>query len=168
MIIRMLVAGDAQAFRDLRLRALRDHPEAFGRSPEEVEPAEVWARRTEIDALSEPDFTLGAFDGATLVGMVGCRRERLIKHRHVGSIWGMYVAPEHRGTGLGRRILVEAIERARAWPDLEQLWLDVATTNASARALYVSCGFRSLAVKPRSLRLPDRYCDEELMALLLK
>jgi hypothetical protein len=69
MLIRPLGPDDAAAFRALRVRALREHPEAFGRTPEEV---------------------------------------------------------------------------------------------------YASCGFTSVAVKPRALKVGDRYYDEELMALALK
>jgi len=100
-----------------------------------------------------------------LVGMVGCRRDRTIKHRHTALIWGMYVAPEQRGTGLGRRLFLAALERARSWRGLTSLWLDVTTTNTAARALYASCGFRSIAIKPRTLRVGDRDYDEEMMML---
>jgi hypothetical protein len=48
------------------------------------------------------------------------------------------------------------------------MWLDVTTSNRSARALYVSCGFETVATKPRCLRVDDRYYDEELMALDLR
>ena len=60
---------------------------------------------------------------------------------------------------------VAAVARARTWPDLESLWLDVTTTNHGARALYASCGFRTVAIKRRTLKVGDRYYDEELMAL---
>ena len=56
---------------------------------------------------------------------------------------------------------------ARAWPDLESLWLDVTTTNTGARALYASCGFRTVAIRPRTLKVGDRYYDEELMVFEL-
>ncbi|MBI1845825.1 MAG: GNAT family N-acetyltransferase [Candidatus Rokubacteria bacterium] len=168
MLIRPLGPGDAPAFRALRVRALRDHPEAFGRTPEEVDAVEVLAERFRADAVRDLDFTLGAFDDATLVAVAGCHRERFVKHRHVAIIWGVYVAPEHRRTGLGRRIFLAAVERAKAWPDLEQLHLDVTSANTGARALYLSCGFRTIGVKPRSLRVGDRYYDEEMMALDLR
>ncbi len=125
----------------------------------------MWAEHFRADANSDVDFVLGAFDGDTLVGAAGCRRERLVKHRHTAYIWGMYVAPGHRGTGFGRRLLITAVARARTWRDLESLWLDVTTTNAGARALYASCGFRTVAIRPRTLQVGDRYYDEELMVL---
>jgi len=97
--------------------------------------------------------------------MAGCHRESAVKHRHGAHIWGVYVAPEHRRTGLGRRLFIATIDRARTWPDLESLWLDVTTVNEGARALYASCGFRTAGTKPRSLKVGDRYYDEELMVL---
>jgi GNAT superfamily N-acetyltransferase len=168
MLIRPLGPDDAAAFRALRIRALREHPEAFGRTPEEVDSLEVWTERLRADVGSDLDFMLGAFDGDTLVGVAGCHRDRGTKQRHVAYIWGMYVTPERRRKGLGRRLFAATVERARTWRDLEQLWLDVTTVNTSARALYASCGFTSVAVKPRALKVGDRYYDEELMALALK
>ena len=166
--IRVLGPDDATALHALRLRALREHPEAFGRTPEEMDPVEVWARRLAADVGSDHDFTLGAFEDAALVGMAGCHREAAVKHRHVAYIWGMYVQPERQRRGLGRALLVAAIERARTWPELEQLWLDVVTVNPGARALYASCGFTSMGIKRRSLKVGDRYYDEELMGLDLQ
>jgi hypothetical protein len=45
--------------------------------------------------------------------MVGCHRERLVKHRQTAVIWGMYAAPEHRRSRLKRRLFVATVERAR-------------------------------------------------------
>jgi ribosomal protein S18 acetylase RimI-like enzyme len=167
MTIRPLGPTDAAAFRVLRLRGLRDHPEAFGRSHEEIDSVEAIAARfrADVDSAFEFDFVLGAFADDLLVGVGGCRRERLVKHRHTAYIWGMYVAPEYRGTGLGRRLLVAAVARARTWTEVESLWLDVTTINTGARALYASCGFRTVAIRPRTLKVGDRYYDEELMML---
>jgi ribosomal protein S18 acetylase RimI-like enzyme len=168
MTIRPLGPADARAFRVLRVRALGDHPEAFGRTPKEVDSVEMLAERFRVDADSDVGFVLGAFDGDSLVGITGCHRERLIKHRHKATVWGVYVAPERRGTGLGRQLFVAVVARARPWPGLESLWLDVTTTNAGARALYARCGFRTVAIRPRTLKVGKRYYDEELMVLDLR
>ena len=50
----------------------------------------------------------GAFDSA-LVGVVGVRRQTRQKERHKAQIWGMYLREEHRGRGLGRRLMEAAI-----------------------------------------------------------
>ena len=134
MLIRSLGPAHAPAFRELRVRALRDHPEVFGRTPEEIDATDVLAERFRQDADSDVDFMVGVFDGDRLVGVTGCHRERFVKLRHVALIWGVYVAPERRGIGLGRQLLVAAVTRARTWPDLEYLWLDVTTTNRAAHA----------------------------------
>jgi len=168
VVIGALGPGDAAEFRELRVRSLREHPEAFGRTPEEVDSLAAIAARFREDARGDTDFMLGARDGARLVGIAGCHRERAVKQRHVAYLWGVYVATERRRAGVGRRLIDAVVARARAWPDLEVLWLDVTTTNAGARALYASCGFVGAAIKPRSLKLEDRYYDEELMVLDLR
>lgn len=111
MEIRVLTEADAARWRDLRLRMLREHPDAFGTSYEEAlaRPLETFAQR-----LREPDnWTLGAFEGEQLLGSVGLRREAGAKDRHKAMIWGMYTAPEARGRGIGKALLDEAIARAR-------------------------------------------------------
>jgi hypothetical protein len=57
---------------------------------------------------------------------------------------------------------------AKEWPNLEQLWLDVTTTNVPARTLYLSCGFHVIGLGRRALRVGDRYYDEEMMGLDLR
>lgn len=58
-------------------------------------------------------------------------------------IAAMGVAPDLRGQGLGRRLLTEAVEEARARGDRTVL-LEVIEQNTPAVQLYTSFGFRSL------------------------
>jgi len=164
--MRPLTAADAEAYRAVRVRALTEHPEFFGRAIEEVETLAEIAERLAPGSDGQERFVLGAFEEA-LVGITGCARDRGLKHRHKGMIWGMYVLPAARGHGLGRRLLLDAIARARGWPGLEQLVLGVATHNEPARALYRSCGFEVFGVERRALKVGARYVDEERMVLRL-
>ena len=63
----------------------------------------------------------------------------------LGGIYGLGVLPEHRGKGLGRAILLEAIKTLKAASAVEII-LQVATENATALSLYKSCGFREASV----------------------
>lgn len=168
MDIRALTEADAEPFWRVRLRALQEHPEAFRRAPEEADPLDVLKRRFRTAGRGDEEFVVGAFDAGDLVGVVGCRREDGVKCRHAAIIWGMYVAPEARGRGVGRRLIEHAVARARQWPEMDHLWLSVVTTQTAARRLYAACGFRIIGLHPRTIRLGDTWHDEELMVLDLR
>ena len=99
--------------------------------------------------------------------MVGFSRERRERVRHKGSIWGMYIAAEAQGHGLGRALMREAIARASAIPGLEQISLGVISGNDYARTLYTSLGFQSYGLERRALLINNKYHDDELMQLFL-
>jgi ribosomal protein S18 acetylase RimI-like enzyme len=111
------------------------------------------------------NFVMGLFEGSTLAGMAGFRREPGEKRRHRGRIWGLYVAPEHRRKGFGRALLVALMDAARRTVrDLDSICLSITNPQEAAEHLYVELGFRSLGIEPRALRVGDRYIDEEWCA----
>jgi len=170
VIIRGLNEADAPAFRALRLRALHEHPEAFGASYEDAlaTPVEGMAARLRHDDTWPYNFVLGAFDNTdALIGMIGFMRQSGEKVRHKGAIWGMYVARESVGLGMGRALMERAIVEARQQPGLEQIELTVVSTNEAVRHLYQSVGFIVYGVEPQALKVGGEYVDEDLMVLRL-
>jgi len=170
LIIRRLTEADAAAFRALRLRALHEHPEAFGASYKDTlaTPVESMAARLSHDETWPYNVVLGAFDDAdALIGMIGFVRQPGEKVRHKGSIWGMYVAHESAGRGAGRALMERVIAVARQQPGLEQIELAVVSTNDAARRLYQSVGFVVYGVAPWALKVGGEYVDEDLMVLRL-
>src|SRR5204862_8078255 len=118
MEVRILTEKDAEAFWNIRLRALRDNPESFGATYEEFLErgiAGVTQGLRKRDAASD-DATFGAFEGNTLVGIASFRREPEVKRRHKAVIWGMYVPKEMRRKGIGKVLLEAAIAYARTLP----------------------------------------------------
>ncbi|HKS71217.1 MAG TPA: GNAT family N-acetyltransferase [Ktedonobacterales bacterium] len=166
MELRTLTPADAATYWALRLRALREVPYAFGSSYEDSKdrPLGEVAKRL---ASEGDDFTLGAFDGETLVGMVTFHRQTGTKERHTANVFGMYVAGEAQGRGIGGALLDALLARARELPGLEQIYLGVATTQDGARALYRSRGFEPYALVRRELKVGETYVDVEGMVLWL-
>lgn len=168
-IIRPLTDTDAEIYHELRLRALKEHPAAFAQ-PYESQAAttldEVAIRLLETSE-SPHDFILGMFLGEALIGMVGFRRGRGDRLQHKGTIWGMYVAAEVQGQGLGRILIREAISRASDISGLEQIDLGVISGNDQARNLYISLGFESYGLEKRAIVVDGNYHDDELMQLFL-
>jgi ribosomal protein S18 acetylase RimI-like enzyme len=168
--IRPLTEADAVAYREVRLRGLREDPDAFGSSyaDEAARPLEVAIARFRA-RLSAPDsFFLGAFDArGTLLGVVGFTREAGEKERHKATITGMYVVPEARGRGVGRALLDETLTRSRRLPGLAQVQLSVVTRKVAARALYASFGFAPWGLERQALKLGEEFLDEEHLVLFV-
>ena len=157
---RRLGATDAEAFRALRLEALALAPSAFRSvlADEEVQPLAKFAGRLESGAV------FGA--GAPLLGVAGFYREAETTRRHIGWLWGVYLRPAARGTGLARALAQTVIDHARG--EVDWLRLAVVTTNAPAVALYRSLGFTIHGTEPAALRLAGVDHDEHLMSLDLR
>lgn len=171
MMIRILTPDDAAAFQALRLRGLRESPAAFGSTYEnEVDtPLDRIAERLARGAGRE-DVMFGAFvdDGGTLVGLAGLSRQNGPKSRHRAGVWGMYVASEARGRGVGRALMQALIAHARTLDSVERLTLGVELGNEPARALYHSFGFVTYGIEPDAYKLNGEYWDTEMMTLDLR
>ena len=155
--IRRLTEADAALYREIRLEALRLHPEAFGASfqNESAEGVPFFAGRLADNAV------FGGFVADTLMGTAGFRAGAGAKQAHKGLFWGMYVRAVARGSGLSRALVEAVVHHARA--HAVQVHLVVVSENAAARRLYTSMGFAEYGVEPRSLMVEGRYLDEVLM-----
>ncbi|HWA37726.1 MAG TPA: GNAT family N-acetyltransferase [Burkholderiales bacterium] len=170
MKIRPLAKADASAYQELRLRALREHPDAFTSSYEEdrLKPL-AWAESRVVPSAEAPDnFVLGAFDDGKLVGILGMSVEPRVKVRHKGHVFGMYVAPEYAGRGVGQELMAQCIRRARDIAALEQLQLTVTESNVRAKAFYEKAGFRSFGVERNAVKIGERYAHKCHMTLSLR
>lgn len=157
--LRRLGVSDAEAFRELRLKGLRDHPEAFGASWEEEseKPLSWFAER-----LTGNVVLAGCADDGRLLGIAAFGIRQSLKMRHKGFLWGMYVRPEARGSGLAAA-LVEGVLR-EALGAVEEVQLAVITSNEKAIRLYTRLGFRQYGLEKRALKVDGRAYDELLMA----
>jgi ribosomal protein S18 acetylase RimI-like enzyme len=163
IVIREANVTDAVQFRELRLGALQDSPNAFSADYQKnlSQPSQYWEDRLRMEEDEATIFFAEHEDD--LIGMTGIARGRSPKTRHGADIWGVYVQPEWRGL----RIAEELINSCFTWAKARKVIivrLGVAATNRSAIRCYERCGFSKYGTEPRAIYYKDQYYDELLMS----
>ena len=160
-VIRPLRADEPELYREIRLEALRLHPDAFGASFEDeaARPLAFFEQRLTANVI------FGGFRDQELLGTAGFMPETGAKRVHKAHFWGMYVRAAARGTGLARRLVESVLDHAKDRVELVQL--SVVSGNVAARRLYASLGFAPYGIEERSLKVDGRDLDEVLMVRML-
>lgn len=137
--IQQLSGGDWARWRELRLRALADAPEAFRATLEEELgwTDDAWKEIVEATAAHDRgNAWIAEFDSVD-VGMTFATVDASHTSLLIGAMW---VSREARGGGIGKALLDSAIEWGAAMgASVAELW--VTEANDVARALYESHGF---------------------------
>lgn len=160
--IRPIRASDADAWRALRLQALKQEPASFATSYEEAAALDPEAFAGGIPAGDGPDVLFGLFVEGALEGAAGFAVQGGSKRRHKGLLWGVYVRPEWRGRGFGKALVQRVIDHARGRVALLQICV---TVGNEARRVYAALGFRPYGLEPAALRVDGIDFDEEHMWL---
>lgn len=140
VVVRRVTLDDVGRARAVRLRALETDPTSFGstHAREAAFDDDVWIERVGRGAHGPDAATLIAVRDDEAIGLVSAFRDA--EAAEVFEVVGMWVAPEVRGTGLGRRLLDE-IEAWIAAAGGAEIRLAVTNVATAARRLYESAGY---------------------------
>lgn len=166
MDIRVLNAQDTQAYRTIRLNALKNSPESFGSSYEEEAAFGLGRFTKRITKLNS--CTFGAFEGHKLAGICNVSFQPRKKMNHRAELFSMYVEPECRGKGFGKALIERAIKSVLERKTVQQIYLTVVSSNQTAKSLYESFGFETYGIDRRAMRYNGNFYDHDLMVLFLK
>jgi ribosomal protein S18 acetylase RimI-like enzyme len=108
---------------------------------------------------------LVAVDGPRIVGMLDFMPQAGEMRRHAGA-FGMSVARDHRGQGIGRQLIERLVSAKRAEGQIRRIELEVAPRNATAIALYERCGFVHEGRKRLAVNLTGQPEDALLMSFV--
>lgn len=117
-----------------------------------------------LDIRKRRGVLLSAWSGETLIGISGvhCGKDA---RRHVGT-FGISIAKEFRGVGVGRILATAVLDEARQHiSGLRIIDLEVFALNIGARRLYRSLGFRQFGKLPKGVLYRGRAVDCVLMFL---
>lgn len=150
MHIRPIAPHEWQLYKALRLRALADAPDAFGTTfAESVQRSDAhWVERLSASQAAAKQLPLLAEADGQAVGLAwGHIADAEPSCAHVFQVW---VAPSHRGLGIGRQLIM----RISAWANANQAeYLDLSVTcgDTPAVRLYRRLGFEPYG-EPEPLR----------------
>ncbi|GEP44921.1 GNAT family N-acetyltransferase [Brevifollis gellanilyticus] len=159
-IIAIASPSDWQRVQKLRLAALQDTPDAFGSTfeDESQRPPEWWIGRLQ----SSGSVTFMAVEpcdsGMAVLGPYNAPPDR--------GVFAVWVAPEHRGRGVGDALMSAVIAEARSL-GVGRLVLDVDRLNLPARRLYLRYDFSPTGIES-TLPPPRSHIMEDQLELILE
>lgn len=138
-----LSATKWQQYKSLRLRALKEDPQAFGSSyKKELQYSDKkWQSR-----LTGGDLIIFANLDQQLVGMAGAYQTDADQKSQSSTIFGVFVVSEARGKGVSRKIM-KALLRLLKDRGVAQVNLTVNKDQLAAIGLYRKLGFQVIREK---------------------
>lgn len=129
-----------QLYRDIRLKALKEEPQAFGSTyvDNSKRPDEFWMQRLDDASKMFSQWLVFAKVDKKIVGMVGAFLEKL-DEAHVIAV---YVVPEAREKGISKMLMKELLAKIKTNGEIKKIVVDVNPEQVAALNLYKHSGFR--------------------------
>ncbi len=118
-----------------------DHIPAVVPHEREMFGAEAWsaaAYREELSDTRSRHYVVDLTDDGTVTGWAG-----VLVLGHEAQVMTVGVLPAYRRQGIGRQLLADLVEHARA-SGARELFLEVRVDNEAARRLYLDDGFSEI------------------------
>ena len=148
MEIVTLPVEDWREYRHLRLRALKEDPQAFSSIYADAAqlPEERWTGRLRDALKGEGSWLLFARESGRLVGMIGPFVDET--YAWAATIVSVYVPAEERGKGISNTLMDCILRELSGRPALKMATLAVNKTQLPAIALYEKYGFQHVREQP--------------------
>lgn len=155
-----------QLYKQIRVEAVSDSPQAFGsnRDAQLAHPDSFWQKRLEDAAKGKEQWMLFARAGGDLVGMTGAYRDE--ENPREATVISVYVTPAWRGKGISARLMRAILEALKA-AGIRKVWIGVNIEQKAALHLYLKTGFQVELTEHN--RMGDgKFHDEYRMSMLLE
>ncbi|HVY85993.1 MAG TPA: GNAT family protein [Caulobacterales bacterium] len=158
ILVRPLSADHWQAYRDIRLRALKSEPGVYATTH-----AEALARADEVWkwSVSGPDHQVfGLFDGAALIGITAIYCDRADPSGETAALAQSFIDPAYRGRSLSALFYQARLEWARQHGGFRRVVVSHRASNLASMRANQRQGFRCTGSAPRVW--PDGATEDEI------
>lgn len=137
--VRRAELNDVERFQEIRLKALRESPDAFGSTYAATLKRDDASWRLQLESTTTGDLRnmQFAFDGDACIGIAALYREG---NALSGDIIQMWVDPTYRGSQAAATLVRSLLEWAKT-AGFHAVNLNVTDTNRRAIQFYRNCGF---------------------------
>ena len=156
--VRKLIKSDDEQYCALWLHGITEHASYFRISRDDESTIFIPTRFT------DDSFTLGAFSGSRLMGIISVERDIRKKMNHKALVFRMFVHPDAAGQGMGRQLLNVVIQEMTRLRTVRYLYLTVLASNPRAIHLYSTLGFSEYARELGGVQIDGQFVDELQMA----
>ncbi|GAB3588038.1 GNAT family N-acetyltransferase [Calidifontibacter terrae] len=158
LTIRTLEADEWQTYRDVRLSALEESPDAFAASVSQEKQYDEDFWRARVDRSRR---LVAQDEESKVVGVVSVG-DRSTEDDRIGELFGLWVTPDLRGQGVAWKLVQAGVEQATS-ENYAFLLYWVGTDNGRAVAFASSFGFRPTdSRRPMKGATPETEDDEEM------
>lgn len=149
-IIRKLTKEDWESLREIRLKALEEHPGNFSARLDDVSSKNESYWHDLLDSKGKCIF--GLFEGANLIGISSIFDEGFYDGRKFGSLHMSYIKPDYRNRHLSRLFYEARIKWAREH-EIQSLHVSHRENNEASRKAIERQGF--YRIKQEIIEWPD-------------
>lgn len=159
--IRKLSRNDWQIFKEIRLQMLKEEPQAYARTFEEM------VKRTDDEwkenVISANSGLLVLWVNGKLAGINGY----FYPNKEEVEIWGMFIRSEFRGHGLGKKLMEEIEKEIRKDKNIKLIRIEVTTTQKVAYGLYKKMGFKVVGRKKGATKFNGEIYDDIILEKII-
>lgn len=148
-----------KSYKNLRLKALKEEPQAFGASFDENSKYSdnEWKRRLNNALEGKNNWLFFAKENDKLFGMIGAYLEKGVED--VATLISMFVSKEQRGRGVSRALMEKLLLELSKNNSLKKVKLTVNIIQKPAISLYESFGFKKKGTQKFRMG-DDKIADE--------
>lgn len=165
-IVKKLSKDDWRGYRDVRLEALKESPDAFGSSYSENigRSDQYWMNKLSLlDEKKEKNFFCAVLDNGNFISIGGAYQD----NNNEWNIIAMYAKKEYRGLGAGSLLFSKILDELRG-KKVKKVFLRVNVIKVPAVSLYKKFGFKIIKSASNQLLGDGNFYEEYEMSLDLQ